>query len=88
MVKKKKTSATNEEEHEKKKILVAIYPEEFKSVEDTISTECSSKNIRDFFGLQPTHRQRTGMELREELKDMTTEEKKELLEQIRKKKEE
>jgi hypothetical protein len=80
---KKKNEAT---ETESGKIVIAIYSDEFEKVSEKIDTEVTGKNVREYFGLNPTHRQRTGTELREEISELSSEEKKELLEEIRKKK--
>jgi hypothetical protein len=75
----------NEETATEGKIVVSIYPDELEMVGEKVE-EVSSRGIRQYFGLNPTHRQRTGTELRQEIAELSNDEKKELLEEIRKKK--
>jgi len=84
-----------EKENKKdKRIVVGIYPDEVEVVgkrleeekHEFIGDDLSGKDIRTFFGLRPTHREGVKGELRKEIKELSVEEQKELLEEIKKKK--
>lgn len=77
-----------DESPEMEKIIVSFYSDEFDKVKEVLEiSEVTSRAIRESMELAPTHRQRTGTELREEIAELSNEERKELLEEIRKKKE-
>ena len=81
---------------EPKKVTVGVYPDEKDTVtakikeagQELIGNELSAKDIRVYFGLKETHREGVKGELKAEIKELSVEQQKELLEEIRKKKSE
>lgn len=58
----------------KNRIVVSIYADEFEAVKDHIGVEeLTTKAIREFFGLNSTHRSRVTTEITQEIRKMSRE---------------
>ena len=87
--------AKNEKEG-RKKIHIGIYADEIPTVmqmldeqkHELIGEELNGKDIRTYFGLKPTHREGIKGELKAEIKELSVEQQRELLAEIKKRKEE
>lgn len=77
-----------------KKLYVSFYPEEFEQIiqylkdigNGLVGNTLNSRDIRILFGLKPTHKRGIKGELKNEIKTLSLEQQKELLEEIKNRK--
>jgi len=93
MAKKKGSTTGRSSSDEPKRLVISIYPDEQEAVSNLlekegieVTTPLNSRDIRKYFGLKPTHRSGLKTELRKAVKDLSQEETKELLEEIKQRK--